>query len=62
VHEAFGGAFPKRHHVDCGVIAIIFKVPDLGHYNSPFSLSIFLLSRELLVYYKVLLHYVKILM
>jgi hypothetical protein len=26
VHEALGGAFPKRHHVDCGLIAIICKV------------------------------------
>jgi hypothetical protein len=30
VHEVLGGAFPKRHHVDCGVIAIICKVPILG--------------------------------
>jgi hypothetical protein len=30
VHEGLGGAFPKRHHVDCGVIAIICKVPNLG--------------------------------
>jgi hypothetical protein len=29
VHEALGGAFPKRHHVDCGLIAIICKVPIL---------------------------------
>jgi hypothetical protein len=33
VHEALGGAFPKRHHVDCGVIAIICKVPILGRYK-----------------------------
>jgi hypothetical protein len=36
--EALGGAFPKRHHVDCGVIAIICKVPILGchkWYQSP---------------------------
>jgi hypothetical protein len=33
VHETLGGAFPKRHHVDCGVIAIICKVPVLGRYN-----------------------------
>jgi hypothetical protein len=33
VHEALGGAFPKRHHVDCGVIAIICKVPVLGHHS-----------------------------
>jgi hypothetical protein len=32
VHEAFGGAFPKRHHVDYGVIAIICKVPILGRH------------------------------
>jgi hypothetical protein len=33
VHEALGGAFPKRHHVDCGLIAIICKVPVLGRYK-----------------------------
>jgi hypothetical protein len=33
VHEALGGAFPKRHHVDCGVIAMICKVPVLGRYK-----------------------------
>jgi hypothetical protein len=33
VHEALGGAFPKRHHVDCGVIAMICKVPVLGRYE-----------------------------
>jgi hypothetical protein len=33
VHEALGGAFPKRHHVDCGVIAIIYKVPVLGRHS-----------------------------
>jgi hypothetical protein len=27
VHEALGGAFSKRHHVDFGVIAMICKVP-----------------------------------
>jgi hypothetical protein len=32
VHEALGGAFPKRHHVDCGVFAIICKVLVLGRY------------------------------
>jgi hypothetical protein len=31
--EALGGAFPKRHHVDCGMIAIICKVPILGHHS-----------------------------
>jgi hypothetical protein len=30
MHEGLGGAFPKRHHVDCGVIAIICKVPSFG--------------------------------
>jgi hypothetical protein len=38
VHEALGGAFPKRRHVDCGLIAIICKVPILGRhkwYQSP---------------------------
>jgi hypothetical protein len=33
VHEALGGAFPKRHHVDCGLIAMICKVPILGHHK-----------------------------
>jgi hypothetical protein len=33
MHESLGGAFPKRHHVDCGLIAIICKVPVLGRYN-----------------------------
>jgi hypothetical protein len=33
MHESLGGAFPKRHHVDCGVIAIICKVPVLGHHS-----------------------------
>jgi hypothetical protein len=28
VYEALGGAFPKRHHVDCGLIAIICSKPD----------------------------------
>jgi hypothetical protein len=38
MHEALGGAFPKRHHVDCGLITIICKVPVLGRhkwYQSP---------------------------
>jgi hypothetical protein len=39
VHEALGGAFPKRHHVDCGVIAIICKVPVLGRYTRAVSYS-----------------------
>jgi hypothetical protein len=30
VHEALGGAFPKRHRANCGVIAMIRKVPILG--------------------------------
>jgi hypothetical protein len=33
MHESLGGAFPKRHHVDCGLIAIICKVPVLGRHN-----------------------------
>jgi hypothetical protein len=33
MHESLGGAFPKRHHVDCGLIAIICKVPVLGRYT-----------------------------
>jgi hypothetical protein len=37
VHEALGGAFPKRHHVDCGLIAIICKVPILGRYATTLS-------------------------
>jgi hypothetical protein len=28
-----GGAFPKRHRVDCGMIAIICKVPVLGRHK-----------------------------
>jgi hypothetical protein len=39
VHEALGGAFSKRHHVDCGVIAIIYKVPVLGRHNNPIDLT-----------------------
>jgi hypothetical protein len=34
VHEALGSAFPKRRHVDCGVFAIICKVPILGRYST----------------------------
>jgi hypothetical protein len=42
VHEALGGAFLKRHHVDCGLIARICKVPFLGRYRaSLLSLSAF---------------------
>jgi hypothetical protein len=33
IHESLGGAFSKRHHVDCGVIAIICKVPILGRHK-----------------------------
>jgi hypothetical protein len=33
VHEALGGVFPKRHRAICGMIAIIRKVPILGHHN-----------------------------
>jgi hypothetical protein len=39
VHEALGGAFPKRHHVDCGVIAIIYKVPILGRYTTSLQIT-----------------------
>jgi hypothetical protein len=38
MHESLGGAFPKRHHIDCGMTAIICKVPILGRqkwYQSP---------------------------
>jgi hypothetical protein len=38
VHEALGGAFPKRHHVDCGGSAIICKVPILGCHSSQCNL------------------------
>jgi hypothetical protein len=34
VHEALGGAFPKRHQIDCGMITIICKVPILGRHTS----------------------------
>jgi hypothetical protein len=34
VHILLGGAFPKRHRANCGVIAIIRKVPILGHHNN----------------------------
>jgi hypothetical protein len=33
VHEVLGGAFPKRHHVYCGLIAIICKVSVLGRHR-----------------------------
>jgi hypothetical protein len=33
VHEALGGAFLKRHRANCGVIAIIRKVPILGRHK-----------------------------
>jgi hypothetical protein len=33
VHKALGGAFPKRHHLDCGGSAIICKVPVFGRYT-----------------------------
>jgi hypothetical protein len=33
MHKVLGGAFPKRHHVDCGVIAIICKVLILGRHR-----------------------------
>jgi hypothetical protein len=34
-----GGAFPKRHHVDCGMITIICKVPVLGRHNPLVSVN-----------------------
>jgi hypothetical protein len=33
MHILLGGAFPKRHHANCGVIAVIRKVPILGRHN-----------------------------
>jgi hypothetical protein len=33
VHISLGGAFPKRHRANCGVIAIIRKVPILGRHT-----------------------------
>jgi hypothetical protein len=33
VHILLGGAFPKRHRANCGVFAIIRKVPILGHHK-----------------------------
>jgi hypothetical protein len=33
VHEALGGAFPKRHRVDCGVSAMICKVAILRRHR-----------------------------
>jgi hypothetical protein len=33
MHESLGGAFPNRHHANCGVIAIIRNVPILGRYK-----------------------------
>jgi hypothetical protein len=38
VHILLGGAFPKRHRANCGVFAVIHKVPILGRhkwYQSP---------------------------
>jgi hypothetical protein len=32
VHILLGGAFPKRLHANCGVIAVIRKVPILGRH------------------------------
>jgi hypothetical protein len=34
MHEALGGAFPKRHHVDYGLITVICKVPFLGRHTA----------------------------
>jgi hypothetical protein len=33
MHESLGGAFPKRYRANCGVIAIIRKVPTLGRHK-----------------------------
>jgi hypothetical protein len=33
VHILLGGAFPKRHRANCGVFAIIRKVPILGRHK-----------------------------
>jgi hypothetical protein len=34
MHILLCGAFPKRHRANCGVIAVIRKVPILGHHNN----------------------------
>jgi hypothetical protein len=34
VHILLGGAFPKRHRANCGVFAIIRKVPILGRHRT----------------------------
>jgi hypothetical protein len=34
MHILLGGAFPKRHRANCGVIAVIRKVPVLGRHTS----------------------------
>jgi hypothetical protein len=33
MHIFLGGAFPKRHRANCGVIAVIRKVPILGRHK-----------------------------
>jgi hypothetical protein len=33
MHILLGGAFPKRHRANCGVIAVIRKVPILGRHK-----------------------------
>jgi hypothetical protein len=33
MHILLGGVFPKQHHANCGVIAVIRKVPILGHHS-----------------------------
>jgi hypothetical protein len=43
MHEALGGAFPNRHHVNCGVIAIIRKMPILGRHTSVLQEEAFVL-------------------
>jgi hypothetical protein len=30
IHESLGGAFPKRHHVDCGVKRYHLQGADFG--------------------------------
>jgi hypothetical protein len=40
-----GGAFPKRHRANCGVIAIIRKVPILGRHKWYSVKTIFLKMR-----------------
>jgi hypothetical protein len=58
MHILLGGAFPKRHRANCGVIAVIRKVPILGRHNPffigknqvTFQHTIFLLLHALCVF------------